>query len=219
MSNDVNSLVDNVLSNIAALEGGDTYQVTRIKDHKHKTAPYFGIGRKGHTAYYDPVIKQKIFTEGLDVTNIFLQLNPITLAVFWKLVSLRDTRTNVINLAQHGFTVADKNRLKKCFRELLNHQLVCRIKRGYLLINPKAIIPDYSFYESVELRWDQLNTRLPTNNHTDPNTNSIKSTESIDTRKLSLSSAGMMTAPIEFDDDDEAPPETAMSIKKRKLTL
>lgn len=219
MSIDANSLVDNFTSNIVSLEGGDTLQVTRIKDRHYRTAPYFCVGRKGSACFYDPTLKQKTFTEGLDLTSIFLQLNPTTLALFWKLVSLRDPRTNIINLAQHGFNDTDKNRLKKGFGELLKNQLVCRIKRGYLLINPKAIIPDYTFYESVELRWNQLNLDSQTTKHETQTQDNVESNDSLECLKLSLPSAGMMTTPIEFDDEEDEITQTPPKNLKRTLTF
>lgn len=219
MANSQNNLMDTISSEFISLDNGDSFQVTRIKDRKHRTAPYFCIGRKGVASYLDPITQQKIYTEGLDLVSIFLQLNPTALVLFWKLVSLRDTKTNVVNLKQHGLSESDKNRLKKFLRELLNYQLVCRIKRGYLLINPKAIIPDYSYYESVELRWNQLNIATQANSIKPKHTTSAEPLESIDVLKLSLPTSGMMTAPIEINDEEDEPVEPPTLGQKLELAL
>lgn len=219
MANSQNILINTVSSEFVTLENGDSLQVTRIKNRQYRVAPYFCIGRKGGTSYLDPIIKRKIYTERLDVTGIFLQLNPTALALFWKLVSLRDTKTNIVNLKQHGLSKSDKNRLKKFLSELLNYQLVCKIKRGYLLINPKAIIPDYSYYESVELRWNKLNIATQANSIKPKHTTSAESLESIEVLKLSLPTSGMMTTPIEIDDEEDEPVEPPTLGQKLELTL
>lgn len=204
MTDLTNNLMDTVSSEFLTLESGDSYQVTRIKDRKHRTAPFYGIGKKGTTKYYDLITKQNIYTEGIDVVNVFLQLNPTALALFWRLVSVRDTKTNIVNLAQNKLSDSDKNRLKKFLSELLDSQLVCRIKRNYLLINPKAIIPDYTFYESVELRWNQLNISSQSNSvtHSQPTSDEYIAS-SRKAMKLTLCTSGMMTSPIEIDDKEE----------------
>ena len=130
-----------------------------------------------------------------------------------------DTKTNVVNLKQHGLSKSDKNRLKKFLSELLNYQLVCKIKRGYLLINPKAIIPDYSYYESVELRWNKLNIATQANSIKPKHTTSAESLESIEVLKLSLPKSGMMTTPIEIDDEEHEPVEPPTLGQKLELTL
>lgn len=219
MSIDASQLTDTLKTDLVSLEGGETLQMTKLKNQQYRTAPYFCIGRKGYTSFYDHSIKERKFTEGLDVTSIFLQLKPTTLAIFWKLVSLRDSRTNIVNLAVHDFNETDKNRLKKCRSELKEHQLVCDIKRGYLLINPKAIIPEYSYYESVELRWKQLNIDLHSTKCKIQNQSNSESVEQLETLKLSLSSAGMMTTPIEFDDEEDEITQTPPKNLKRTLTF
>lgn len=212
-----NTLIETVSSELVELNEGDLFQVTRIKDRKYKTAPYFCIGKNGSAAYLDPVTKRKIYTEGLDVTGIFLQLSSTALSLFWKLVSIRETKTNVVNLTHFALTNSDKNRLKKLLNELLDHQLVCRIKRGYLLINPKAIIPEYKFYEAVECRWIQLEKERNTQPST---TSSLSIDSSSEELALSLSSVGVMDSPIEFDNESIEDKEfTNQSIEKLTLTL
>lgn len=217
MSIEANKLTDTLKADFVTLEEGETIQMTKLKKRKYRVAPYFCIGKKGDTCFYDHDTNEKKYTKGLDVTDIFIQLNPTTLALFWKLVSLRNSQTNIVNLAQHGFNDTDKNRLRKCFSELQTHQLVCRIKRGYLLINPKAIVPDHQHYEPVELRWNALNSKLQATKHTPQTYDDLESLESLESLKLSLSSAGMMTTPIEFEDDEIT--QTSPNILKRTLTL
>lgn len=212
MSNLSNTLAETLSSELVELNDGDLIQVTRIKDRKHKTAPYFCIGKRGNAAFFDPFTQKKSFTEGLDVTSVFLQLNPVSLSLFWKLVSIRDPKTNVVELSNSTLNISDKNRIKKFLNELLSYQLVCRIKRGFILINPKAIIPEYGFYESVENRWMKLEMehKAKASAHLD---NSPKEVE------LSLSTAGVMDSFIDFDDEENETSFSSTLPQKLELTL
>lgn len=193
-------LTNSISKELLETEKGDLIQISRIKDKKHRTAPYFCIGRKGTTNFFDPLMQHKVYTEGLDVTSIFIKLNPITLSLFWKLAALRDPRTNTVNLLHQDLNPTDKNRLKKHSAELFEHQLICRIKRGYILINPKAIIPEYSFYESVENRWNQLALEKNQAKKDSQPTEVLDENLDIHHLKLKLPAAGVMDSPI---DDEE----------------
>lgn len=214
MNNHPNTLMETVSSELVQLKGGDLYQVTKFKDRKYRTAPYLCIGRNGSTPYFNPSTQRRVYTEGLDVTQIFVQLNSISLSLFWKLVAIRDYKTNEVNLTNPSLSRADKNRLKKYLKELIDHQLICRIKQGYLLINPKAILPDFKSYESVEFRWNQLVLEQKLKNAT--------TTMPLPSKplKLELLPTGVMDSPIEFNElsmEDDVPRVTLR--KELKLTL
>lgn len=219
MGNLPNTLMDAISSEYLTLENGDSFQLIRTKDRKYKTAPYFCIGKKGSTAYLDPFAKKKIYTQGLDVTEIFVQLPSSALSLFWKLVSIRNPKTNVVNLTHSDLTSSDKNRLKKFLKNLLTHQLVYKIKRGFILINPKAILPDYGYYDSVELRWNQLQIEHQLKHSNSTNTHNAYN-QANDIIDLSLVSAGIMDTPIEFNDEYNEHKETIQTASKTlKLTL
>ena len=214
MDNPTNPIIETISSELVGLKGGDLFQFTRIKNRQHRTAPFFCIGKKGCTAYYNPSVQERVYTEGLDVTQIFVKLNSTALSLFWKLVSIRESKTNVVNLTHSNLSDTDKNRLKKHLNELMDHELVCRIKQGYLLINPKAIIPEHGFYESVEFRWNQLVLEQKLKNAT--TTMSPPSSP----LKLSLPLAGVMDSPIEFDELPEEDVAPKVNLRKElKLTL
>ena len=193
-----NNTAETITTEIVNLDKGDSVQVTRFKAPKYRTAPFYGMGRKGYTKFFNPITTEEIFIDGFDFTGVCTSLTPVALSLFWKLASMRDSKTNVVNVSQKSLKESDRNRLKKFSKELIDKELICKMKRGYLLINPKALLPEYTYYESVEARWNQL--KIEHLNNAKRMGTADKPTEDL---KISLSSFGVMDSPIEFDDQED----------------
>lgn len=115
--------------------------------HKHRIPPFLPIGQAGMSKY-------KI--AGLDTGNILKDLSTAATWLFWTLESKRNKATNETILLSKFLSKTEQNRVAKGYKELHQKGVIKRIKREHYIINPKAVLPSFEFYEDVWASWENL---------------------------------------------------------------
>lgn len=117
------------------------------KKARYRIPPYQPYGKAGMNSYD---------VRGLDTASIFLKLSPTAHWLWWSLVLIRNERTNMSILKSKDLTKYEQNKVSKAYGELYQEQLVKRVKREHYLLNPKAMVPNFDQYVTVQERWESI---------------------------------------------------------------
>ncbi len=86
--------------------------------------------------------------------DVLIDLSKSGTWLLWTLIRKRNLKTN-----KTWFKPANKKeetRVTRAYKEISEHQLVCRIRRELYLINPKIAIPQFDDYYAVMDQWMTL---------------------------------------------------------------
>lgn len=126
---------------------GDEVIFTRKKQKNlfSATAPYHRFGRAGMT---------RRDVEGVDMISIFKDLSKGGAWLFWRLVEVRNTRTNIAFFRSADMTPNEKRKTSAAYKELHALGVIARTKQNNYLINPKAILPESEDFANVWEMWE-----------------------------------------------------------------
>ena len=94
--------------------------------------------------------------EGFEVSIVLENLSKRATKLFWQSVRLRDASTNVRVIRGASLTPTEKSQLSLAFSELNRCDLMKRVRREYYMLNPKAVLPLFDCYETVQDKWNKL---------------------------------------------------------------
>lgn len=133
---------------VTQLRAGEEMTIsTSRKRTKHKIPPYIPLGKAGMS---------KFKVEGMDVVSIFIGLSPGATRLWWTMVKEIDWETNMVVIRSAELSKNEQNKLSKAYGELNKVGLVKRVKREHYLINPAAVLPQFSQYELVALKYNAV---------------------------------------------------------------
>ena len=129
---------------LADIDSGHELTVTKKPKRKYKLPPFDGIGGN-----------MRLKTKVEPYPNLFGVLKNLSKTatwLFWSLLEERDYKTNIAIFKVDN--PVDARRVSNGYKELALNQLVLRYKQQHYLINPKAYLPEFSEYETVQEMWD-----------------------------------------------------------------
>jgi hypothetical protein len=131
------------------LDIGQDFSITSSKP-RHHVFPFSAIGR--------PSMNSKL--PSFDTGAVLMHLSTIATWMFWTLESQlhRDRKTNICVLNKSHLPKEEAGRIQRAYVELCAAKLIVRIAPHTYLMNPAAMLPEFSQCETVWLHWEKART-------------------------------------------------------------
>lgn len=94
--------------------------------------------------------------EGFPMPEIFQKLSHNATALFWLLVENRNPANNKAIILSKSLTAYQQKSNSKAFKELRKFDLVRKVKKQEYILNPRAYLPKFDFFEEVTNEYDTL---------------------------------------------------------------
>lgn len=132
---------------VTSINLGEEAVISTRQKRKHIIPPFTPLGKAGMT-------KHKI--EGFATGTKLKNLSSAATWLFWTLDEKRHPNTNIAILESQSLSSYEKSKVVKAVKELTKANLVKRVKKETYLINPKAVLPQFEFFQDVWTEWEQL---------------------------------------------------------------